>query len=78
MNGMTPAEYAAAVGGEVRAELARQRRTQADLAEALGLSAATVSKRLDGSSPFDLVELAAAANWLGVRVDALRPARDAA
>lgn len=70
---MTPTEYAEAIGSEVRAELARQRKTQADLAAALGVTPATAARRLDGSSPFDVLELAKVANWLNVSVNDLRP-----
>jgi transcriptional regulator with XRE-family HTH domain len=72
MNDMTPAEYAAAVGAEVRAELARQRRTQAELATALGITPATAARRLDGTSPFNLIELATVANWLDVPIRQFR------
>ncbi|HXH77281.1 helix-turn-helix transcriptional regulator [Nocardioides sp.] len=74
---MTPTEYATAIGSEVRAELARQRKTQADLAAALSLTPATIGRRLDGTSPFNVVELAKTANWLGVPVANLRPATPA-
>lgn len=59
----TPGETAA---DTIRAELARQRRRQAHLAEALGLSPATVSRRLSGEHPLTIDELYAAASWLGI------------
>lgn len=71
---MTPVGYAEALGAEVRAALARQRKTQADLAAALGVTPATAARRLDGTSPFDVRELAIVANWLGVAISDLYPA----
>jgi len=56
-----------AVASEVRAEMGRQRKTQADLAGVLGIYTATAGRRLDGSVPFDVVELATVARWLGVK-----------
>lgn len=54
------------VAGEVRAELARQKRTAGDLAAALDMTAHTIGRRLNGEVPFDVFELARAAIWLGV------------
>lgn len=51
---------------EVRAELARQRRTAAELALAIGMSQHTIGKRLNGSIPFNAIEMALVANFLGV------------
>lgn len=68
---MTPTEYANAVAAEVRAEMGRQRKTQADLAKALGFTAATAARRLDGGTPFDVIELAVVANWLGIEIHQL-------
>lgn len=64
----TPAERVAA---EVRAYLARQRKTQGDLAVALGISQQSVSRRMTGAQPFDVDELHRIAAWLGVPVSAL-------
>lgn len=55
-----------AVASEVRAEMGRQRKTQADLAAVLKIYPATAARRLDGSVPFDVVQLATVARWLGV------------
>ncbi|WP_169309959.1 helix-turn-helix domain-containing protein [Aeromicrobium marinum] len=60
---------AEAVAGEVRAEMARQRKTQAELATILGTTTATAGRRLDGSVPFDVVELCMVAGWLGTSPD---------
>lgn len=59
------------VAATVRAELARQRKTQRDLAAALGISQQTVSRRLAGETPFAIDEIEAAARFLGVSVGAL-------
>lgn len=63
---------AARVAGEVRAELARQRKTAADLATALGMTPHTAGRRLAGEVPFDVVELVQVALWLGVSVEHFR------
>lgn len=51
---------------EVRAELARQKRTAGDAAAAIGITAHTMGRRLNGSSPFNVLELDALGRWLGV------------
>lgn len=75
MTKQTPMDLAEAasrsVAGELRAELARQRRTAADLALVLGTTPHTAGKRLNGQSPFTIVELAQATAWLGVSLHAL-------
>lgn len=59
------------VAGEVRAELARQRKTAADLSRALGVTPHTAGKRISGEVAFDVVELAEVAKWLGVPIEKL-------
>lgn len=59
------------VADNVRAEMARRKVTQRDLAEGLGLSQASVSKRLMGAVPWDVNELAAVASLLGVELSVL-------
>jgi transcriptional regulator with XRE-family HTH domain len=54
------------VAAEVRAEMARQRMSQAGLAKLLGVAQQTVSRRLVGEVPFDVAELARIADLLGV------------
>lgn len=73
MNDMTPTEYAAATGAAVRAELARRRKSQSDMAKVLSITPATARKRLSGESPLNVAELARIANWLQVPVSTLRP-----
>lgn len=70
---MTPTEYAEAIGAEVRAEMARQRKTQAELAAALDITPGTASKRLNGTAPFDTADLFRVAVWLGVRPEHFYP-----
>lgn len=52
------------IAGEVRAELARQKRTARELAVVLGISEHTAGRRLNGETPFNMVELASACLWL--------------
>lgn len=73
----TPPEYAdiaRQVGANVRAELARHQKTQADLAQRLGISAQTAGWRVSGDKPFTAVEVAIVARWLNVDISALFPA----
>jgi transcriptional regulator with XRE-family HTH domain len=65
------APTAEGVAAEVRAEMGRQRKTQAELARALRMHPATVARRLDGSTPFDVAELVDLGAWLGVPAAAL-------
>lgn len=55
-----------AVAANIRAELARQRVSQAQVAERLGLSQAAVSRRLSGQTPFEIDEVAEVASLLDV------------
>jgi len=55
------------VAANIRAELARQKVSQTQVAERLGLSQAAVSRRLSGALPFELDEIAAVADLLNVR-----------
>jgi len=71
---MTPPEFAEAIATEVRAEMGRQRKTQADLATALNITAATAARRLECRPPFDTIELYRVAVWLGVPVEQFYPA----
>ncbi|MGA6128815.1 MULTISPECIES: helix-turn-helix domain-containing protein [unclassified Microbacterium] len=64
------------IAGDLRAEMARQKRTGGELAEVLGISAHTAGRRLKGDIPFDVIELAAACDWLGISlVDVVRRAQ---
>lgn len=55
----------------MRAELARQGMSQAELGQAVGLTQGQISKRLRGEVAFDVNELAAVAGALCVRVERL-------
>lgn len=50
----------------IRAELAWQGRSEAELADFLDADKRTVAKRLAGASPFDLAEVEKIASWLNV------------
>lgn len=58
-------------GGNVRAEMARQRISQATLGKRLGISQAAVSAKLLGKTPFTIDQLAAAADLLAVPLETL-------
>lgn len=59
------------VADNVRAEMARRKFSQTDLAAALGKSQASISRRLAGDQDFTVRELTAIAAWLGVSVASL-------
>jgi transcriptional regulator with XRE-family HTH domain len=59
------------VAANVRAELGRHSRSQADLGQALGRSQPYVSRRLSGKVAFGVDEVERIAAWLGVPVDVL-------
>lgn len=58
--------FTAQVAANVRAELARRGLSQVDIATTLGVSQAAVSRRLSGSVPLDVNEVAAIADLLGI------------
>lgn len=58
-------------GGNVRAEMARQRVSQAMLGKHLGISQAAVSAKLLGKTPFTIDQLASVAALLGVPLETL-------
>jgi len=59
------------VAANVRAEMARRRARQSDLAQVLDLSQSAVSKRLAGTIPLDLDELGGIATFLNVPIENL-------
>lgn len=69
----SPSPQSAAVASEVRAAIARSRKTQADLARVLGVRQQAVSARLAGRVPFRADEIATIAAWLDVPVATLFP-----
>ena len=70
---MTNHPVANGVASEVRGEMARQRKTQQELATTLGVNAHTAGRRIRGEVPFDVVELEVIAAWLDVPVSRLWP-----
>lgn len=74
---MTPAQTADYVAAEVRAEMARQNKLQLELANVLGITEKTAGVRLRGTVPFNVIELAQVAAWLGVPVGQFYPGTDA-
>ncbi|RKE60431.1 BetR domain-containing protein [Microbacterium sp. AG238] len=65
------AVIAGLLAGEVRAEMARQKRTAGEMAGALGITPHTAGRRLNGATPFNVVELGNVAHWLGMTPDVL-------
>ncbi|WP_029291819.1 helix-turn-helix transcriptional regulator [Cellulomonas sp. HZM] len=63
---MQTQSHAQRVADEVRAAMARRRVTQTMVADRLNMSQAAVSRRLSGSVAFDVNELAAVADLLGI------------
>lgn len=59
------------IAGTVRAELARQRKTQQELQNRLGISRAGMYRRMTGESHFDARELVIVADFLGITVGSL-------
>jgi transcriptional regulator with XRE-family HTH domain len=66
-------EHHATVADNVRAEVARRRASQSEIAEALGLHQAGVSRRLSGRTEWTGSELATLAEVLQVPVSAFFP-----
>ncbi len=62
----TPTTATQRVADTIRAELARRRISQTVVAERLGLSQATVSRRLLGEYPFTVDEVDTIAEMLGL------------
>lgn len=56
---------------EVRAELARRKRTAGAMATALGMTAHTAGRRLSGDVPFNVIEVANLERWLGLEAGEL-------
>lgn len=68
MSNTTPSQR---IGGNVRAEMARNRVSQTALGVHLGLTQASVSARLLGRTPFNINELHDIAAFLGVPLSTL-------
>lgn len=63
--------YWQTVAGNVRAEMARQRRTATDLIQVLHISRNSVYRRMNGETPFDLAELETVASLLNLPLTVL-------
>lgn len=57
--------------GLIRAHMKEQNKTVTDLADHLGLSPWSASRRINGHHRFTLEELAITADWLGLRPEDL-------
>lgn len=68
---MAEPTWSAAVAAEIRAEMARQRRTTTDVAAEIGISAAALGRRLRGEYPLAVTELDQIMQVLGVKVEDL-------
>lgn len=73
-----PEELQQTIATEVRAEMARQCKTQRQLGAAIGLDQAIVSRCLTGERPFRAHELVLVARFLGKPVEHFAPVKDAA
>ena len=58
----------ARVAAEIRAELARQNKSKASLAQAAGISPDTLRRRLNGVYPFAIEEVDAICFFLGIPI----------
>lgn len=65
---MQPDGRKSAIAAEVRAELARQRKTHTELAGVIGVDQGSASLRVQGQRSFRAEELVLVAEWLGVPV----------
>lgn len=72
----TDADAASRTGSRVRGLMAEKRITQDQVAQALGVTQPAIARRLNGSVPFDVNELALVAELLGVADSALIGRRD--
>ena len=68
MTKQAPEKMAAAVADEIRVEMARQRRSNHDLAVKLGVTDHTAGRRINGDIPFNTIDLAIVAEWLEVEL----------
>lgn len=56
------------VAAQIRALMAARRLTSAELGKALGISQSSASRRMVGDGTFNLDEIQATADWLGVSI----------
>ncbi len=64
-------DFVQAIGAEVRGWMARERVNQTQMARLLGISQSNFSKRLRGSVPFPVSELAIIASYFGITLGEL-------
>lgn len=69
--------WAEGVAAEIRAEMARQRKSPTDLAAVLGLTPRTARDRLENKTTFSITEFGRVAAWLGKDPMDLTPGRAA-
>ena len=65
--------YPSQVASEVRASIARAGVTAKDVSLATGISQAALSRKLRGIAPFDVLELALIADYLGIEAVVFLP-----
>ena len=70
MEMQTP-DFAENLAEEIRVEMARQRRSNHDLAVELGVTDHTAGRRVNGEVPFNASDLAAVSEWLNIDIVAL-------
>ena len=63
--------FGAAVGDEIRAEMAAQKKTNAEYAAFAGISPHTAGNRLMGKTELSALDIALSAQWLGLTPDVL-------
>lgn len=66
------------IAGEVRAAMSRKQVTTAELADRIGVSSATLHRRMSGATPFTVTELAAISHALDVAYPTFWPDGSAA
>lgn len=67
----TDQRVSAEVAGNVRAEIARARLTQAKVATGAGIPLSSFTRRLSGQTPFSVDEVDAIASFLGLPLSTL-------
>lgn len=70
---MTVTEWTSQMVDNIRAEMSRRRKTQAELASLLGMAQSGISQRMNGKVPFDVEEIYSIALWLDVPITTLLP-----
>jgi transcriptional regulator with XRE-family HTH domain len=71
-----PASYSERVGERVHQVMWRQKRKQGEVATLLDMAQATLSRKIRGTRPWEVGELAAIAEVLGVPITDLLPSQE--